>query len=410
MGPKGHRAGRRHDAGGHLHTSGTVAALLALILVGCVGPAEPPTPAGDPGEWNPDAEAWLVRTTGCGFCGPATGQPVHEMIAYDQAGGILWARYARAESGTQTAVANATLAEYQPTLARLFGSVAAYAVEDGQGVVVHEVAVGRLSKSDEQVVDAYLETALRNTVAPGPPDFTGCADCPAVTLDALSGANRVSVVLNMVQDHQGDAWRRIDDQLLTLSQWVQGTVKDPRAGTGGPVPADTVEEALSEAWIVRSTGCGLCSGDPETPEFELVLVEYGGGVVNIAYARDASFTVARGVKADAGALRALFERVDAYGKEGERGVRVHSVDFAVLGAAEFDRIRTDLEATLATVQDPGPTDSTDCADCAAVHLDIFDESTMQWQVRLLGNTAKGDPWLAVDRSLSGLGTWLAERS
>ncbi len=411
--------GRGSSAAGGLpcRALGVAALFACLALAGCVGPSSPPVPGDSERAWDATAEPWLVRTTGCGLCGPATGQPVHELMAYDQGGGVLIARYARAESGTGAAVADPALAGYQSTLSALFGAVSAYAVEDGRGVVVHEVQVARLSAADESSVDRFLEMALRNAIEPGPPDFTGCADCPAVTLDALSGQRRLSVVLNMVQGHEDDAWRRIDDQFLTLSRWVHGELDDPRAGTGGPAPAESAQEAVATPWLVRSTGCGHCSGDPDTAEFDLLLVDYGGAMVAVSYGRDTSFSVVPGVDVDESALRGLFQRVEAYGEGAPAsdgsgsgpGVRVHEVRFGAMPAVEFDRIRSDLEATIASAADPGPPDTSDCVDCAAVHIETYDGDVLEWRVQLLGNTNKGDPWLAIDRSLRGLGDWLADR-
>ncbi len=389
-----------------------LALLLALMLAGCAGPSKPPVPGDSMRQWDSASEPWLIRTTGCGFCGPAPGHAVHELTAYDQGGGVIAVRYARAETGfngtVHASAANASLDAYLPALQRLFDSVSAYAVEDGADIVVHEVHVGRLAAADEANVDQFLETALRSAMPPGPPDFTGCADCAAVTLDAVSGDRQLSVVLNLAQGHERDAWRRIDDQMLTLARWVRGEMDDPRAGTGGPTPAATPEAALAEAWLMRSTGCGFCSGDPSHAEFSIVVVDYGGAIVRIDYARDDQFTVADGVQTDAAALESFFTRVEAYGAD--PSVRVHAVAYEAMIPAEFDRIRTDLEATLQQVRDPGSPDGSGCADCSSVNIEVHRAGEVEWRVRLLGNTEKGDPWLTVDRSLRALDAWLQDRT
>jgi hypothetical protein len=127
-------------------------------------------------------------------------------------------------------------------------------------------------------------------------------------------------------------------------------------------------------WVAWSSGCGMCSGSPDHPEFTAVGLYRDGKVLTVAYSlgTGANGTVEfassapPGLRDAAGTLLSL----SVYAK-GDGSLRVHDARAETLRPGDFAALRAVLEGALRDAREPEPSDEFRCDDCGGYVVESF---------------------------------------
>lgn len=195
--------------------------------------------------------------------------------------------------------------------------------------------------------------------------------------------------------------------LLAAAVLLAGCASTPSSSFPPEVESVGWTQPTAALWLVTSTGCGFCSGDPTVPEFEGVAYWRDGKALLFEYARgtgDARVEYhEESLTAFAPALEDLFTQANVYGVRADESVRIHIVASATMKDAP--RLNGVFSDALADATEPKPRES-DCQDCSATIMQSFGppradriEMSPQWDV--------GDGWQRVQDQLEGIGEMTA---
>ncbi len=169
-------------------------------------------------------------------------------------------------------------------------------------------------------------------------------------------------------------------------------------------------EATSPLWLVRSTGCGFCSGDPDVAEFEGVLYYRGGQAASFTYALgragDPAVTAVPAAEPWIPLFEEVLDQASLYAQSGSRGIRLHAVTTGTLSDDAERDVRRGLLDALRDARDPVEKDGAECADCAHVVLQSFGDPVAA-RIEDRYNNDIGDGWRRVDAQMVAIRDWLA---
>lgn len=165
--------------------------------------------------------------------------------------------------------------------------------------------------------------------------------------------------------------------------------------TGDHRPWTTTQ---ADPWIIQTSGCGFCSGDPNVSEHASLVLFDGGHVL---WFRFGSGGGEERVSAVAGLAEyvPVVERVqDASdsGRLADRHVKIHEVATSRLVGDEWTAAEDHLDAAVQEAEDPGEP-NWDCADCSGPHVEILGAAGLSATLHTsehpdFGNMEEGDPW------------------
>ncbi len=163
--------------------------------------------------------------------------------------------------------------------------------------------------------------------------------------------------------------------------------------------------------MARSTGCGLCSGSPDAPEFYLVVTYGDGKLLHLDYSRGidggAHVSFAPGfpllLKAEATDVFAKFAAY-AEGEDGEDPIRVHAATTAALAPADWAAVQDVLGSALPRVR--APTGEVSCVDGGAVVLEALSNQAHRRASWSCGEDP-GEAWQRVSQQMRILEDWMA---
>ncbi len=180
------------------------------------------------------------------------------------------------------------------------------------------------------------------------------------------------------------------------------------AGEGIEGTRDEWMEPTASLWIVSSTGCGFCIGDPEIAEFDGVLYYRDGRVAAFTYARgtgDGAVTATPEAAPWVPMFEDLVRQTRLYGQTPTSGIRIHSVTTGTL--SDEAKLESDnlLDASLSVARTPEDRDDDECADCAHRVVESFGKP-LAMRIEARSNNDVGYGWREVITHTSAIQDWL----
>lgn len=168
----------------------------------------------------------------------------------------------------------------------------------------------------------------------------------------------------------------------------------------------------ADPWIVKTTGCGFCSGDANVTEHRTLVVFESGHVLWFAFGSGHGgehVTAADGLATHV----PVVERVQALSDSGrlvDRHVKIHEVATGRLVDDEWSVVQDYFDAAIREVEDPGEP-NWDCVDCSGPHVELFGPKFLSATLHDsehpdYGNMEDGDPWDRILDQLALVDEWV----
>lgn len=168
----------------------------------------------------------------------------------------------------------------------------------------------------------------------------------------------------------------------------------------------------ADPWIIRTTGCGFCSGDANVSEHGALVVYESGHVLWFGFGSgggEEKVTAVDGLAEYVPTVEVV-QAVSDSGRLAERHVKIHQIATSQLVGDDWVAIQDYLDTAIQEAEDPGEP-NWDCVDCSGPHVELFGLKSLSATLHNsehpdYGNMEDGDPWDRILEQLAVMEAWI----